>query len=185
MEAQRAFWRRIDEPGDDVCVLEPNGSGWRLEGVAVFRELGVAAGLTYRVDCDPAWLADEARVTGLLGSHRVDLEIVRHGLGQWSVNGAAVFGLEETVDLDLGFTPATNTLAIRRLDLRVGESADDLAAWLDVSTGLLKPLRQSYERRAESTYWYESPDFDYAAALDVTPSGFVRTYPGLWEMESG
>lgn len=37
--------------------------------------------------------------------------------------------------------------------------------------------------RTGATYWYEAPRFTYAALLEVTPTGFVRLYPGLWEME--
>ena len=36
-------------------------------------------------------------------------------------NGEVVPGLESSVDLDLGFTPATNALQIRRLALAVGQ----------------------------------------------------------------
>ncbi|HYM82114.1 MAG TPA: hypothetical protein VEY91_11990 [Candidatus Limnocylindria bacterium] len=28
-----------------------------------------------------------------------------------------------------------------------------------------------------------APRFSYAALLEVTPEGFVRSYPGLWEMD--
>ena len=56
-------------------------------------------------------------------------------------------------------------------------------AWLDVTSGQLEVLRQRYERRSQWTYWYEAPRFGYAALLEVTPAGFVRRYPGLWEAE--
>ena len=41
-------------------------------------------------------------------------------------------------------------------------------------------IRQRYERRNESGWWYESPDAGYAALLQVNPDGFVVDYPGLW-----
>jgi Putative glycolipid-binding len=37
----------------------------------------------------------------------------------------------DCVDVDLGFTPATNTLPIRRLGLEVGEAAGLAVAWLN------------------------------------------------------
>jgi hypothetical protein len=85
------------------------------------------------------------------------------------------------VDLDFGFTPATNLLALRRLALAMGESANVRSAWLNVASGALEPLDQRYQRRTETAYWYESPHFGYAAELDVLPSGFIRRYPGLWQ----
>ena len=62
-------------------------------------------------------------------------------------------------------------------------AADVPVAWLDVATGTLEVLPQRYERRAEATYWYEAPRFDYAALLEVGPAGFIHRYPGLWEAE--
>jgi hypothetical protein len=35
--------------------------------------------------------------------------------GVWRLNDLEISGLDECVDLDLGFTPATNLLPIRRL----------------------------------------------------------------------
>jgi hypothetical protein len=67
--------------------------------------------------------------------------------------------------------------------LAEGQAADAPAAWLDVPAGTLQILPQRYERRAKATYWYEAPSVNYAALLEVTPTGFIRRYPGLWEIE--
>jgi len=87
------------------------------------------------------------------------------------------------VDLDLGFTPATNVLPVRWLALRVGESAEVPAAWLDETEWRPKVLRQRYERTADREYRYEVPDAGYATALTVSTAGMVRRYPGLWAVE--
>jgi hypothetical protein len=50
------------------------------------------------------------------------------------------------LDVDLGFTPASNTNAIRRLDLGIGETTETIAVWLDTADWTVKPLTQSYER---------------------------------------
>jgi hypothetical protein len=96
------------------------------------------------------------------------------------VNGAPAPELTGLVDLDLGFTPATNLLPLRRLALEPGAAADTEAAWLDDATWTFSRLPQRYERRSANEYWYESPTAGYAALLTVTPEGFVTDYPGLW-----
>ena len=103
--------------------------------------------------------------------------------GLWRVGQNTIDGLEKCVDLDFGFTPATNFLQLRRCNLSVGETADIPVAWLDVPEASLILLPQRYEKRSESTYWYESPQSSYSALLEMTPSGFVRLYPDLWVME--
>ena len=91
--------------------------------------------------------------------------------------------LDDCVDLDLGFTPATNLLQLRRVALACGQAADVPVAWLNAAAGTLERLSQRYERRSARAYWYEAPRFRYAALLDVDPSGFVHRYPGLWQMQ--
>jgi len=70
-------------------------------------------------------------------------------------------------------------LQIRRVALQVGQTADIPVAWLDVTAGVLDRLQQRYERRTEELYWYEAPQFDYFALLEVSVVGFVERYPNL------
>ena len=178
------LWRRLDTPGHDVCRLEHDGASWQLDGAAVFRhDDGRPAQLHYRVRCDKAWHAQWGTVRGWLGGEAIDLSIVRDAHGGWKLNDAAVPDLGHCTDLDLGFTPASNLLPLRRLHLGQGEAADAPAAWVDLNGGGLSELPQRYERRGEADYWYAAPRFDYQAMLSVTPEGFVRRYPKLWEAE--
>jgi hypothetical protein len=181
----RLLWRRLDTPGHDACRLQQSDTGWQLDGAAVFRdeEEGGPALLTYRLVSGPDWRTLEGQVRGWLGPQQVDFQVARGDGGVWTLNGSAVPGLESCVDLDLGFTPASNLFQLRRLDLAKGQAADAPVAWLDVSAGTLDLLHQRYDRRDDSAYWYEAPRFDYTAMLDVDPSGFIRLYPGLWEAE--
>jgi hypothetical protein len=181
VDAAFILWRRLDTPGHDACRLVRGDGGWQLEGTAVFGHEGVPARLSYLVACDPQWRTEQGRVRGWLGPQPVELSILRTAAGAWTLNGALVPGLDRCVDLDLGFTPATNLLPLRRLALADGEAADAPAAWLDVAAGTLELLPQRYERRSETTYWYESPTAGYSGLLEVTPAGFIRRYPGLWE----
>ena len=184
MVAVSILWKRLDTPGHDACRLDGNDAGWKLDGTAVFRHDGAPARLTYQVACDLAWRTLQGKVEGWLGNQSIAFSISRTDAGLWALNGLAVPSIEDCADLDLGFTPATNLLPIRRLDLAEGQSAEAPAAWLDVSKGKLAVLPQRYERRSKTTYWYEAPSVQYAALLEVSPTGFVLRYPGLWEAES-
>jgi uncharacterized protein len=178
------IWRRLDTPGHDACRLKGSDTGWQVEGTAVFRHEEVPAQLAYRVTCDLAWRTKQGQVHGWLGVQSIEFNINRMTGGMWTLNSAAIWGLGNCVDLDFGFTPATNLLQLRRLALAPGQAADSQVAWLDVTAGTLEVLNQRYERRTEATYWYEAPKFDYAAMIEVTSAGFIHRYPGLWEAES-
>ena len=133
---------------------------------------------------DERWRTLTGSVHGAVGGRRVALDIERTQDGRWHVNGSLVPGVDGLVDLDLGFTPATNLFPLRRLALRVGESANPAAAWLDDEQWVLRRLPQRYERRAPDAWWYESPQAGYEGLLRVSDLGFVTDYPGLWRAQA-
>jgi len=100
------------------------------------------------------------------------------------LNGVAQEAVAGLVDLDFGFTPATNHPQLRRMGLDVGQTAEIAVAWMDLESAALAPLPQIYRRIGDKAYDYESPQGPYRAVLDIASNGFVRLYPDLWEMVS-
>src|SRR5688572_26056529 len=144
MESALGLWRRLDTPGHDACRLEQGPVGWKLEGTAVFLQKGAPARLEYLLECDPSWRAERGRVHGWIGPRSVACDFARTPEGVWTLNGARLAGLESCLDLDFGFTPATNLTQLRRLGLRIGDSSDVTVAWLDATAGTLAILPQRY-----------------------------------------
>lgn len=176
------LWRRLDVPGHDACrLLRSEEGGWRLEGAATFRHEGRPAAVRYELDCDSEWRTRRGLVDGWIGTRAIQFRIERGPRGAWTLDGRQFDGLEPCLDLDFGFTPATNLTQLRRVGLEIGQGADVSVAWLDLDAGRLELLAQRYERLSVEEYRYEAPRFGYYALLEVEPSGFVRRYPGLWE----
>lgn len=182
-DIETILWRRLDFPGHDACRLTKGDRGWRLQGVALFSCAGAPACLWYRIDCDRHWRSRSGAVQGWIGERSLQLRIKRTREHQWTLNGRLVPHVVGCVDLDLGFTPATNLAQIRRIALPVGQGQRVPVAWLDVRAGTLSALEQYYERRGVHDYWYEAPRFEYAGLLQVNAAGFVWKYPKLWEAE--
>lgn len=89
-----------------------------------------------------------------------------------------------STDIDLNFSPSTNLLPIRRLNLAVGEAANVNATWLRFPSFQLELLPQQYRRLGEDIYRYESAGGQFVAELKVNSSGFVLDYPGIWQAEA-
>ena len=102
-----AFWRRLDTPGHDAAHVSRAADGWRLEGTTVFAHEHGPARLSYWADCAQDWRTRRGGVAGWIGDQRCDVDVTRGEAGQWTLNGKAVNGLDECLDLDFGFTPAT------------------------------------------------------------------------------
>ena len=175
-----AFWKRLDTEGHDACSLVGKADGWRLSGCAIFDHQGKSCQLAYRVDCDIEWRTVSAKVSGSVGFDELAFDVERRATGDWLLNGTEQPAARGCIDLDLGFTPATNLIAIRRLAPRHGvETPAPAAYYLEFSLEL-GLLEQTYRRTGETTLAYASPAFGYAAELTISPSGFVTHYPGLW-----
>ncbi len=176
------LWRRLDLPGHDACQLVRTASGHELRGVAVFLHGGRPCSLRYKVRCSEHWLTYGAHVVGVVGRRTVEVRIQRTRV-DWIVNQEVQPGLADCEDIDLSFTPATNTLPIRRLRLSVGESRATSAAWLRFPSLTLARLDQTYTCRGHGTYTYRSFAGKFRRRLGIRPSGLVASYPKLWRAE--
>jgi hypothetical protein len=176
-----AAWRRLDRPGRDAALLRPKGGGWLLRGAAAFDYDGGSVAVAYQVEVDARWGTKRGILSGFLGDKTIEHEIQRDDAG-WCLNGVRVEGLEHLVDLDYGFTPATNVLQLSRIALKPTQSAEVPVVWFDLDSASLTELPQRYERRSEASYWYEAPTVPYRALLEIAPNGFVRSYPDLWRL---
>lgn len=178
------LWRRLDVPWYDRCTVRQGGrrpsEPWWLEGTVVGASGGEPLDVRYLVACDKDWATVEAAVVARIGNEIREIELGVERDGRWLVGQTEVPEVRGAVDVDLQFTPATNTLPIRRLGLQVGDSQEVQAAWVRFPELTVEPLPQRYTRLAEHRYLYESLTSDFRAELAVDDLGLVIEYQDLW-----
>ena len=184
-DRSRLVWRRLDVPGREDARVERTSVGWHLSGELNVEEAGQSVQLHYAVECDREWRTRSAVVEGVAGDRPIRIALDADGMGHWTRGGRPQPEFEGTLDIDLGFTPATNTLPIRRLALRVGEQTSVRSAWLRFPELRLEPLEQVYLREADRVFRYRAQvdGEPFTARLDVDEFGRVLKYEGLWEAE--
>ncbi len=178
-------WRRLDQPGHEWARLSFQGSSWHLAGTAVFAYDRRPCRLDYLVVCDSEWRTTSARVMGWVGQATIEIEISVDPARRWWLNGKEGPEVARCLDLDLNFSPSTNLLPIRRLDLSIGQAAEVRAAWLRFPGFTLEPLDQIYRHVANKAYRYESGGGAFVREITVNAAGFITNYPGLWLVEAG
>ena len=178
------LWKRIDMPGHEAASITQHRNRWNLAGTALFVHESQPCRLDYEIECDMNWGTRDVTIRGQVGALPVTLVISRGSDGGWSANDVPHPALHGCTDIDLGFSPATNLLAIRRMKLAVGERASVQAAWLRFPAFTLELLEQTYTRLTEDTYHYESAGGEFSRELTVDADGFVTEYPGLWTAET-
>jgi uncharacterized protein len=185
-ELRPILWRRLDLPGHDAASLREADGGAELRGMAVFHDESGPTALHYSVRCDAEWRSTEATIDGWRGARTVQLRVRRDHADTWTLNGVPCPAVAGCVDLDLSFTPATNLLPLRRLDLAVGQAAEVCSAWLEWPAAVLTPLVQRYARRSGAEYDYEADvpgAAKFVGVLRVEPRGWVLDYAALWQAE--
>jgi hypothetical protein len=178
-------WRRLDVPGREEARIEQSADGWRLTGELEVDEASARAQLTYVIGCDHDWRTRQTIVTGSVGGAPIRFELAADGDGHWTLNRAPLPLVEGAFDIDLAFTPATNLLPIRRLDLAVGGRADVRTAWMRFPELRIEPLEQSYRREAARVFRFDAmvDGERFEARLDTDDFGRVLLYEGLWKAE--
>jgi hypothetical protein len=175
MTTRRVAWRRSDEvEADEHCTLTLRDGGLSLVGTVIGAEGGLPVRIEYRVLADRGGLTTAAHVRDLRGFETRTISLERNAKGSWTVDGVAVRSLKGATDVDLGCSPSTNTLPIRRLRLAIGASQTIQAAWIRFPELTVVKGAQTYTRLDESTYRYASGTFE--AELTVDDDGLVAAY---------
>jgi hypothetical protein len=176
------IWESVPWPGIEHLRLTADDDGVAADGLVVGVDEGAAFRCRYEVRCDAAWRVREVRAALLDGG---EIHLLADGAGRWTAaDGEPRPDLDGCLDLDIRVTPLTNTLPIRRLGLRPGESAELAVAYLALPALDATPVRQRYTRLTAGPggglYRYESLPGGFRADLPVDADGLVLDYPGLF-----
>lgn len=176
-------WKRLDVSGEEDACIERSVRGWRLGGRLEVAEGGVIFVLRYDIVCDNQWRTRSAVVDGDAGDKPVRIALASDGEGHWTRAGDPLPEVEGAIDIDFGFSPATNMLPIRRLELGIGQTMPVRSAWLTFPELRLEPLEQTYTRETERSYRYvaQVDGAPFSARLETDEYGRVLSYEGLWK----
>jgi hypothetical protein len=181
-KAKRIMWSPCSEPGLEDLLLRDEAAP-SADGIV----LGIAEGLPFRlryvIRCDERWRVRSLRVEGS-ARRRAAFELHSDGEGTWrDASGTIIEQLSGCIDVDISATPFTNTLPIRRLRLRAGETSEIRAVYVDVPAFEVTAERQRYtclEAQPNGRYRYQSVPDGTPYELAVDADGIVLDYPGLF-----
>jgi hypothetical protein len=181
------YWGRLDTPGGEHCALWATDEGWELRGLAVAAVDGRPIAVRYVVVCDAGWRTRRVAFTAESGGERRGLRLTVDDEQRWWQGSGEVIAVRGCIDVDLGISPSTNTLPIRRLAPAAGDIAELRAAWIRFPDLSIETLAQRYTRLGSRVYRYESRHADrtvYAAELTVDDLDLVERYADVWVREA-
>lgn len=174
------LWRGEFAPLMEYCTVSAGDSGVTIAGSVVLVDDEQPQRVEYQVICDTVWRTQTVAVRVLRGLEERRLDLVADPQGRWWSGGHELEHLRGCIDVDLGTTPVTNTLPIRRLNLRDGQSQAIEVAWVLFPGLEVVRANQIYTRLDDRRYRYENGDSSFSADLDVDELGLVTRYAELW-----
>jgi hypothetical protein len=177
---RRVIWRRIlDDHSFEECAVTATSDGFGIAGHVIAAQDGAPLVARYGIDCDAAWSARSVTIEQRLNEMRRHLRLEQASDG-WLVDGVHDARLDGCTEPDLGLTPSTNALAIRRLDLAVGQAAEIKCAWVKFPALSVEPSLQRYERLGERDYRYTNVASGFTALVAVDALGLPVHYKSIW-----
>jgi hypothetical protein len=174
------LWQWVQSPGLERFELLRVGDDWIFRGTILTLSHNTPDEARYEIACDRSFKTRRANISLLDSRGERALKIdVRDG--RWFENGRENQAVTGAIDIDLGWSPSTNTLPIKRLNLEIGQSSGEfVAAWVRFPELTLQPLSQEYLRLADRQYRYSSRGGAFVAKIIVDTEDLVMDYEGFW-----
>jgi hypothetical protein len=175
------LWQWLQSTGLERFELAHAADDWIFRGTILTLAAGAAAEARYEIVCDRSFRTRRANISVRDATGERALQIATEN-GQWYENGRENKTVVGALDIDLGWSPSTNTLPIRRLKLEIGQTSGEfMAAWVRFPDLTLQPLPQEYIRLADRQYRYSSRSGAFLANLLVDDDDLVLDYEGFWQ----
>jgi hypothetical protein len=139
-------WRDWSGYGLEHAVLSKRAGCIEVQSAVICGPIGAGFAALYSIKLDSGWCVIEMQAS-LLGTAE-SVYLRRTAEGHWfDGNNRSLPHLNGIFDVDLSITPFTNSLPIRRLKLRVGESAEIVTAYVAFPQLTLSRDSQRYTPR--------------------------------------
>jgi uncharacterized protein len=182
---RQVIWSNLTATGLEHFQLVSRADEMVADGIVIGVEKDVAFRIRYEIRCDAQWRVRKVTVTRLDENEQA-IRLTADGLGNWSnEHGEVVSAFAGCLDVDITATPFTNTLPIRRLSLRQGESSEIKVVYISVPEMQVSVEPQRYTclevNDSAGKYKFESLDGDFTAILSVDSDSLVEDYPSLFQ----
>lgn len=188
-----AVWRGLDAWRSEVVTFDLDGRGIVAQGTQVgFAPMPYR--LEYSLDASPDFITRRLLLTAEGAGWMRHLDLRSNGRGAWTAKarksgkvdlpepGGDTSAFAGALDCDLGYSPLTNMMPIRRSGLARRPGAEDfLMAWVSVPDLSVVASPQRYEHVSPSVVRYVDRGLfpGFTAVLQLDASGMVEVYPDL------
>jgi uncharacterized protein len=192
-------WRGLDAWRTEAAEIDLTEKGVRARGTQIGLD-PLPYRLSYRLEAPERFITRSLGIEVNGDGWGRKLDLAHDGEGSWQCDGTEsgeaqaelpapggdTAGLEDSLDCDLGFSPLTNFMPLRRHELHRGPGeAEFVMAWVSVPDLALHISAQRYEHvrmgpeGAVVRFTDEGMFKGFTSELELDDEGLVRVYPEL------
>jgi hypothetical protein len=175
------LWTGREYHSLENCLVNTTDSGSEITSIIIGKYGKKIYRVEYKIKTNKEWEALLLEIKSQHGNTREHFTFQSDGKGNWTTNGQPANQFKDCIDVDIPLTPFTNTLPIKRLNLKQNEERQIKVLYFDLLENTIKPVRQKYIRLSDTEYHYENIPNDFDAKITVDEHGFVVDYPSLFE----
>src|ERR1700694_4605672 len=123
------LWQALITPGMGRFIVSSSNGGFEFSGLILQAHQDAPFVVRYRIEVDAGWRTRNVEVELEDGGQR-RFSLSADGEGNWSRDGHPLEQVAGCIDVDLEWSPSTNTLPIRRLGLAPGDTKALAAGWV-------------------------------------------------------
>lgn len=178
------IWQHMDSPGWEHVRIITEHPGWTVfDSILARQDNGQVLRGGYTLVVDKQWQTLELRfmLESAPGSMQ-GIHLLTEGDGRWTdANEQHIPELDGIHDVDIQWSPLTNTLPLKRLDMNVGDEKDVRVAYISLPKLALQVVDQHYRRVSESAIEFSAPGSTDKFTIEVDNDGYVTRYPDLFQ----
>ena len=177
------IWQHLDQPGWEHVRVQDDHPGWTVfDSIFVRHHNGQVLRGGYTLVTDKQWRTLELRLMVETEPGSMEgVHLLTEGDGRWmDANENPMPELDGCLDVDIQWSPLTNTLPVNRLSLEVGVDQELRVAYISRPQLMVRPVAQRYSLVDDTTVRYSSETRDFQREITLDPEGYVVTYPSLF-----
>lgn len=180
------IWAALDHPGYEHVRVDEGHPEWIVfDSMLVREDEGNVRRGGYTLVVDKLWRTLELRLMVEEAPGQMEaLHLLVSGDGTWTdVDGNRIPQLDGCIDVDIQWSPLTNTLPIRRLHLQPGEEREIRVAHVSLPGLNVQAVEQRYLAINEHQIRYTSLSSGFQGELRIDDQRLVVDYPGRFRRD--
>lgn len=177
------IWQHLDAPGWEHVRITSDHPGWTVfDSILVREHNGQVLRGGYTLVTDKQWQTLELRLMIESAPGSMDgIHLLTEGDGRWTdANDQPIPELDGCLDVDIQWTPLTQSLPINRLRMADGKEHTIPVVHISLPSLTIQPVSQTYRQRDRTHVQHSNGLEPGAQTLSVDRDGLITETPGFF-----